>query len=438
MSETLSLLAALTRQPSWLDHIRPASFRGVPFGVFDHTYDSGRRTAKYQFPYRDAVLMEDLGRQQRRFTISAFVIGEEWSAARDALREALEDDDAVGTLIHPTLGQYQVRCEGFSLSETTANGGMAAFNLVLLEEGSAVQPAAAEDTAAQLRKRYGPLLKALREGFAWAFAAQDLGSLIRNGVTTWLTGTAEALGAKWLGLPGLDLRGTAAALTSLGSADPDDTSAVAAAVTAPAEALAEAGANTAGAPTSAAAGDDALGSTATTSRAEGGGADLTAVEALLAFAAYDLDAPPVPDTGGVVRTQEAANREALNDLLRGACVAAAADLLAQVDWPNADAAEAMRLRLLDFADARAEAAADAGLDELYTAWRQLIAALSTDLRERGQQAPRLATYAVPQGLPSLVLAHRLYGDATSADALVALNAVPHPAAMPAEGQMLMT
>ena len=445
MSETLSsltqglgTLSALTRQPSFLDNIRKASFRGIPFGVQAHNFDSGRRLAKHQMPYRDNVPMEDLGRQQRRFSITAFVVGLDWHERRDKLLAALDDDDTAGILIHPTLGERKVRCEAVGMSETTENGGMAAFQLVFVDDEPVKQPIVQEDTAAKLRARYGPTLRLLREGMAWAFAAKDLGSLITNGVTTWLTGTAEAMGARFLGLPGLDLRGTLSTLTGLASTEPSITTAVAAAVTAPAEAVAVAAVNVAAAPTSASAGEDALGSTAQTSRGEGGGDALAAVEALLDFADYDLAAPPVPTTGGVTRAQEAANREALNELLRGACVASAAYVLASVAWPNADAAEAMRIRLLDLADARAEAAADAGRDDLYIAWRGLIAALSTDLRERGQRAPRIATYATPQSLPSLVLAHRLYGDASRADELVALNDVPHPSAMPAEGQMLIT
>jgi prophage DNA circulation protein len=48
-----------------------------------------------------------------------------------------------------------------------------------------------------------------------------------------------------------------------------------------------------------------------------------------------------------------------------------------------------------------------------------------------QLLARLGTYTPLTVLPALVLAHRIYQDATRADELVARNGISHPAFMPA-------
>ena len=88
-------------------------------------------------------------------------------------------------------------------------------------------------------------------------------------------------------------------------------------------------------------------------------------------------------------------------------------------------------------DARAEAAADAGLDELYLGWQAIGAMAVQDVTQRAQQLPRLARYSLPGSLPSLALAQLLHHDAGRAEELEALNDAPHPAFMPRAGYQLV-
>lgn len=66
----------------------------------------------------------------------------------------------------------------------------------------------------------------------------------------------------------------------------------------------------------------------------------------------------------------------------------------------------------------------------------LYAAVVRDLTERGRQLPRMASYDTFRPLPSVALAHRLYGDAGRADELVVENVAANPIFMPATGRAL--
>jgi hypothetical protein len=133
---------------------------------------------------------------------------------------------------------------------------------------------------------------------------------------------------------------------------------------------------------------------------------------------------------------QAANARATVDLVRGAAVAALAELNAGMDWTSADAASTARDRLADLLDARQLAAAAAGQDALFAAWQALASVALQDLTLRAQQLPQLIGYARPRPPVALALAYRLYQDATRASELVALNDAPHPLFMPTSGKAL--
>ena len=86
--------------------------------------------------------------------------------------------------------------------------------------------------------------------------------------------------------------------------------------------------------------------------------------------------------------------------------------------------------------AQAQAAAGAGQDDLWRAWQAIMALTMNDMISRAQALPSLASYVLPDPLPSLVLAQRLYQDPTRAALLEQLNDVPHPLFMPAGGLWL--
>lgn len=117
---------------------RRAQFRGVPFMVVSHSVSVGRRLADHQFPQRDLGYYEDLGRQDRSFTLEAYLVGEDVADQRDRLIAALETPGP-GELIHPWLGRLWVVARPVEVSESRTERRKVDVKLsfVEAEEGSA-------------------------------------------------------------------------------------------------------------------------------------------------------------------------------------------------------------------------------------------------------------------------------------------------------------
>jgi hypothetical protein len=121
--------------------IRPASYKGVPFGVIDAQDARGRNTVTHEFPLRDKVFLEDMGRAKRTIQLTAFVIGPGFAAKRDALIAVLEEPGP-GTLVHPWLGTFQVSLSApATVTHNASEVGYVAFQLQFTEDSVAEAPA---------------------------------------------------------------------------------------------------------------------------------------------------------------------------------------------------------------------------------------------------------------------------------------------------------
>ncbi|MBQ0533474.1 DNA circularization protein [Providencia huaxiensis] len=143
IKNALSSLLGEDSSWSWAEHLRQASFRGVPFGVMSGEGVFGRRVAVHEYPYRDQAWVEDLGRSTRRITIKGFLIQDslvydapDVFTQRDNLIAVCEEGNT-GTLIHPTLGELTVNVteSGLRVSESAENGRVFEFELVVIESG---------------------------------------------------------------------------------------------------------------------------------------------------------------------------------------------------------------------------------------------------------------------------------------------------------------
>ena len=122
---------------AWRDRLRPASFRGAPFKVDTTAKAGGRRGVTFEYPKRDTPSDEDLGRRAQRWAISGYVIGPFYTDDANELENAL-NAAGPGPLVHPTMGEMQVRCETYTRNERKDMGGFAAFEMTFVEGG---QPA---------------------------------------------------------------------------------------------------------------------------------------------------------------------------------------------------------------------------------------------------------------------------------------------------------
>jgi prophage DNA circulation protein len=122
------------------------------------------------------------------------------------------------------------------------------------------------------------------------------------------------------------------------------------------------------------------------------------------------------------RIQERENVNALVGLIRVLALARAAELAAVEPFVTYDAAVAMREAIAS----RIDVELDAADDSTFAALEQLRADLASTLPGEASDLPRLARYTPPVTVPSLVLAHRLYGDLSREPDLVARNRIQNP------------
>lgn len=373
---------------AWAERLQPASFRNVPFHVDSAAGTFGRRAVIHQFPGRDEPAAEDLGRRAREFTIECFVLGADYMAQRDALIAAAEEAGP-GDLIHPYLGRVRVQVSVARVRESTREGGMAAISLTCTEVGAFAFPSVRRDTAATVQRAAGDADAAAKEDFVSRF--QAVGRSVARAQAA-LEGALAGVEAQVAGVTG-----TAAAL-----------------IRAPAElALAVAGSVTR--------------------------LRTLATEPLRALGLYrglfGAGAEPGGPTGTATQQQAARNQAALNALVRRTAVTEACRLSAEASGAeHGSSADALALRaeLVEALDGLLAATEEAAAD---TALLNLRTAVVDDLGTRAAELPRVVRFTPPGTLPALALAHRLYGDATRADEIVARNRIAHPGFVPGGAEL---
>lgn len=421
---------------SWRDSLKPGSFRGVPFLIdMGVSTQIGRRTQLHEYPLRDVPWAEDLGRRGRRFSVNCLVIGSDYMTARDQLIAALEAAGP-GTLVHPYYGTMRVSVvDAVDVHESTKDGGVARFRIPFAEAGDKLEPASTTDTAAQSQAQVDTTTAQLAASFA-------NGGYSTTAVPGWVTDSATG-----------DLGGLTGMLTRLRDSIP-------------------------GIPTSITdfnaqlqAFSDSLSSLIRTPFNLGAsvvsllvGLGTIAQQPLDALGLYTQlldfgnDATPIATTTPN-RQQQATNRAALNALVQGTAVALAAAAAASVPaqtqdvvqllpaasssstpstsatpatlvattvtlqgFDTSDAGISVRDQLTDAIDAQSLTVDDTA----YPPLQDLRAALVTDIEARVSGLPSLISFVPGATLPTLVLAYRLYDDATRDAEIVARNDLPYP------------
>lgn len=491
MSAFLSSFANSASDPAWVSQLLPGSFRGVPFEIDSHEENGGRRSLQHEFPGWDIPKAEDLGKKGGVYRVQAFVLGDNYIAARDALRAAVQLDGTTGLLVHPYLGNLMVRPGLMRLREQLDPAGIGLFDLEFYEDGQQAWASGSDDTSSSLLSGIASTLSVIKTVYGYGtLIAEDpaaLGALA--GVALGAFGTS-IMGS--LGLPASMLSLLSPLAQSI-SSSPEDEAATAtsvcnltqtvgalcvAQVQAPTPASAQAQAQAAVAAIASQASDDATIDGLPASLSSTPTPDAAAIAAAIANAqsvtstttddpvvgvapvtaaptdpslglidlaqwvpptiASSVSAGTVPATVLLPQGQaDAADvQAAVQALVQGACLCAVAQLYASIDWPDAQAATAAGEQLLDLIDAQIEAASEAAQDDLAMAWRGMAMLVANDSYSRAQALPQLADYQRGATLPACLLAQQLYQDGTRAGQLVQLNSVWHAGWMPVSGVAL--
>lgn len=386
---------------SWRERLQAGKFRTAAFEVDAHDHAGGRRLARHEYPLRDEPYAEDMGRQAREFNVECLVVGEDYMAARDALRDALEEYGP-GLLVHPWLGTQNVAVQSYRLRESAREGGMALFSVTFVEAGRAAEPGTVPDTAGYVGAAADAVVAATKSDFADTFALSGKPQFVADAALGLLNG---GIG---------DLRSLSGRIAAATQPISDFSSSL--------DRLGEELSTLILTPAT-------LASQVTGVVAALGGVASDVRGAIAAYRTlwpFGNDEPAVGDTTASLR-QQAANQAAIAALMQRAATAEAARAAAAADFASADDATALRDLFTDQFDALLAVTDD---DATLAALVDMQTAVVRDLNTRAAQLPRTRSFTPSATVPALVLAQRLYGDATRADDIVARNRVRHPGFIP--------
>lgn len=406
--------------------LRPASWRGFAFGVDGTAAAVGRRNAVHEYPFRDLPWVEDLGQQAKRFRVLGFIVGDDVINRRNQLLK-LAESAGDGELVHPTYGTRKVALMDLQIVERKDRGRFFELQFTFIQQGAQVYPTATDSTqaatkvavtaaseAAQLQ--WVQSMKKTLSAASQAFA--QVSSLTKEVVATIDSfGVAAGLQPGRLGL---------SLATMAGDLLAGRKSRVAQNLALDALSAAAANLNTSTLGKYAASAVYAVGAAVIN-----GGSVKDAIRSVLAIGTrgYLVDSSPIP-TGYPAGAQMAAAEKATQALYRRASAIEAANLSADFSPTSAGEAGDVRDMVAQALQDEALAAADSGDDDAYRTLVNLRAAVVSDLNARAAQLPTRITVRTPQPVPSLVLAYKLYGDASRSDELVGEAAPVHPAFMP--------
>lgn len=381
---------------AWRDRLGPASFRGVPFFVESSERTGGRRGVDQEFPFRDdAPYVEDLGRKGRTFPLEGFVIGSDYMSDRDALIDALEAEGP-GELVHPYYGTIRVSAGSFRVRETTNEGGMARFSFEFRETSTApAQPTVSVDAPAALVATAAAARAAAGAEFLAKFNAL---STLKASVTAGIRTVSGAVGSvlATIDAGGQELAALAGQVNGL-------TSQAAGLASAPVGLVA-----------SLVATFEGLGSGLRLS------VEANAYAVMLGLYLLNIgDRPPATTPARVIERQ---NFDALQALVQRLVLIEASVIAVAQTFDSYEDAVIARTSITDLMDAHAYATAD----DFYPTLQEIRGDLVTAVPGDALELPHLISYTPRAVVPSLVLAHRLYGNLEREQDLIARNKIANP------------
>lgn len=373
-----------------------ASFRGVPFTCTAHDLRAGRRIADHIFPQRDLGFHEDMGRSDREVSLTAYLNGDDAEAQRDRLLAAVEAAGP-GELFHPWLGRMIAVVRSATVRESRTQRRHVEISLTFVEAGSAAVVTPLIDTAAPLRLAISGLTAAAETALAGRFDLRRLPGFVKQDALAVFTEAAVGGEMIRLNTPGHAARGFAItqaidAVARLGTRGPVSAGEIARSLGGMMGLLAEVSPDP-----------------------QRGVENFTE-----AFQTFGSALPNIPLTTSNRRRQQQ-NRSALTDAVRMLGLGGAVSLAARIPFQEYGEAVAWRTRISDWCDSEAASASLARDDDSFSALTGLRTGFVDHVTAGMGTLARARDVTLPTAMPSLVAAHRLYGDARRGEEVAARN-----------------
>lgn len=395
----------------YLEELRPASFRGVPFWVDDSALNSGKRAQVHEYAERDDWFVEELGAKAETFPVTAHLIGDDVFQQRDALIAALKLPGP-GTLVLPVDGEIEAHCLDFRAHDSiTSEGRISRLNLTFVRAGKNQFPEPTVDTREIVLDQGDTGVEALRERFFDLFDMPALNpTFVVTAAVEMVTAAVDAIDdAIRRADADTDAKDTALRTNATFLSDlvtiVQTPRTLASNLTASYRSFVD------------------LGQPARTIMSEL--EDLGAV----------LDTFSMPSEATVHRRREGVNQRALQDLNRRTAAVEMARAATRVDLVSSADAAAVRDQVDAALDVEILAAGDAGDDQVFAELRELRANSLNDLDTRGARLPAVRTFRVPATLPALVIANQLYDDPTRDSEIIDRNSIRAPGFVRAQSDL---
>lgn len=152
----------------WLTALKPAAFRGVPFRVEYEDAEGARRLSISPIAYAETSVIEDMGRDPRLVTLTAYVAGDRADSAAMAMIGAL-DAKGPALLVLPMLPSLRARVQSWRFTRARDRAGFVGFDVTFVEEGLSSVP-------------FGPISGAGPAADALAQASQVLSGALSSAV----------------------------------------------------------------------------------------------------------------------------------------------------------------------------------------------------------------------------------------------------------------
>lgn len=440
MSTVPGPLASASAAP-YFSELQPASWRGVPFATRGGTTKVGRRVAVHEYPFRDDVWVEDLGRAGRRLSLTGFLVqdaaygGGDVIAQRAAMIAACETpDQGDGELVHPSLGRLTVSLLDFDCEESTEHGRSFELCFTFIAAGKQQFPTLSIATQAQT---------GLSVVAAYAAAAQDFANRISALLTTPpLVGELERIAQAFANdAEAITQRATnlVSMVATLSGEYGRFVGQFTASVKNPSTTLAQLSGEAAQAREAAQQSGVALVSAAGVADYAG----MSDATHALVEAVQNANPDPHQAVQSLLALQQDTTAQARANvplsapnaisvaLYRRSAVIALADSTPGYALASYDDAQTLRSTVCEALDMEIVSAADARDDATFQALVALEIAVVQDLTTRGDSLATMQQVTNAQSMPLLVLAYRLYQDVTQYDALLQQVNPVNPAFAPA-------